>query len=91
MSDNKFRLEKNRNYETNIENLVNERKQVFAEELKISFFTKADSRAKQNRVKRNVDEIMNQRHFLLNERRSKLDLNNLKKKLQKLIFFLPQD
>ena len=72
MSENRFNIEKSRDFEKNIENLVGERKQMFAEELKINFFTHTNSKAKQNKLKRNVMEIMNQRNFLLNERRSKL-------------------
>ena len=72
MTDNRLNIEKSRAYEKNIQNLIGERKQVFKEELKIDFFAHADSRAKQNKLKRNVMEIMNQRNFLLNERRAKL-------------------
>ncbi len=72
MTDNRLNIEKSRVYEKNLKNLIDERKQVFKEELKIDFFTHADSRAKQNKLKRNVMEIMNQRNFLLNERRARL-------------------
>lgn len=54
-----------------MEKLYNDNKQMVTQDLKIDFFRNADNKAKYSRLKRNVDEIMNQRHFLLNERRSK--------------------
>jgi hypothetical protein len=38
----------------------------------MNFFEDADRKARTNRVKKTVEEIMNQRNFLLNERRQKL-------------------
>ncbi len=37
----------------------------------MNFFDDADKKARMNRVRKNVDEIMNQRNFMLNERRAK--------------------
>ena len=71
MSQNKIQIEKNRFYDNHYEKLINEKNQMFNQELKINFMKEVDIKAKNNRLKRNVEEIMNQRHFLLNERRSK--------------------
>ena len=49
-----------------------EGRQNAADSLKINFFEDADRKSRNNRVKKTVDEIMNQRNFLLNERRARL-------------------
>ena len=41
--------------------------------LKIDYFDHADKKSKMKQLKRTVDEIMNQRNFLLNERRNRCD------------------
>jgi len=63
---------KNRNFDFKIEQLNQEGKMNMADQLKINFFEDADKKARQNRVKKTVEEIMNQRNFLLNERRARL-------------------
>ena len=44
---------------------------VTAAELKISFFEDSNKKSRMKQVNRNVEEIMNQRNFLLYERRKK--------------------
>lgn len=86
ISSNKFQIEKNRAFDKNIEKLVNDRQQMFSEELKINFFTDTDSKARMNRLKRNVNEIMNQRNFLISDRRAKFVLKkNFNPKLKYII------
>ncbi len=63
---------KNRNFDFKIDQLNQEGKMNAADQLKINFFEDADKKARQNRVKKTVEEIMNQRNFLLNERRARL-------------------
>ena len=41
--------------------------------LKTDYFEHADKKSKMKQIKRTVDEIMNQRNFLLHERRNRYD------------------
>lgn len=63
---------KNKEFDFKIEKMNQEGRQNAADSLKINFFEDADRKSRNNRVKKTVDEIMNQRNFLLNERRARL-------------------
>ncbi len=67
---------KNKSQGVKIEELVNENKRNATDALRMDFFDDADRKARMNKVKRTVDEIMNQRNFMLNERRSRLVVKN---------------
>lgn len=54
-----------------MEGMMNDNKENTKNELNINFFDDADRKARNNKVKRTVDELMNQRSFLLNERRAR--------------------
>lgn len=63
---------KNRNFNAKVEELNRDCKLNASDQLRIDFFDDADRKARNNKVKKTVDEIMNQRNFLLNERRARL-------------------
>lgn len=54
-----------------IEELTTENRRNATDALRMDFFDDADRKARMNKVKRTVEEIMNQRNFLLNERRAR--------------------
>ena len=69
-----MRYAKNKTFDRKIEGLNYDCKMNASDQLKIDFFDDADRKARNNKVKKSVDEIMNQRNFLLNERRARLDI-----------------
>lgn len=69
---NEMRYAKNKTFDRKIEGLNYDCKMNASDQLKIDFFDDADRKARNNKVKKSVDEIMNQRNFLLNERRARL-------------------
>lgn len=71
-SKNATQYAKNKEFDYKIEQLNHTGKLDTQDKIRINFFDDADRKARNNNVKRNVQEIMNQRNFLLNERRAKL-------------------
>lgn len=69
---NQAQYSKNRSFNARMEGMMNDNKENTKNELNINFFDDADRKARNNKVKRTVDELMNQRSFLLNERRARL-------------------
>lgn len=72
MNANQLELAKNKAQNLKVEALVTEGNLSKNHQLKIDFFDEADKKARLNRARRTVEEIMNQRAFLLNERRARL-------------------
>jgi len=62
---------KNKLQSVKIEELTTENRRNATDALRMDFFDDADRKARMNKVKRTVEEIMNQRNFLLNERRAR--------------------
>ena len=69
---NQVEIGKNKAKQLRVEALVSEGAASKGHQLKIDFFDDADRKARLNRAKRTVEELMGQRAFLLSDRRARL-------------------